>query len=166
MNFFPNDDEIEETQSEPEAEGAGDDEAIEEQAAADAMTDEGAPEAEEDADGAEADEDAPESGARLILKRSGQETDIAFAFSPPATIGRFDPEVGPIDVDLGRVEEGSSVSRKHARIVLEDDVYKIQDLGSSNGTYILRDDFEKIEEAELKDGDEISLGNARFVFRV
>lgn len=106
------------------------------------------------------------TGTRLVLKRSGQETDIVFAFSPPATIGRFDPTVGPVDVDLGTVEEGSYVSRKHARIVQEDDTYKIQDLGSSNGTYILRDDFEKVEEAELKDGDEISLGNARFVFHV
>jgi pSer/pThr/pTyr-binding forkhead associated (FHA) protein len=106
------------------------------------------------------------TGTRLVLKRSGHETDIVFAFSPPATIGRFDPTVGPVDVDLGTVEEGSYVSRKHARIVQEDDTYRIEDLGSSNGTYILRDDFEKVEEAELKDGDEISLGNARFVFHV
>lgn len=147
MNFFPNDDEIEETQSEPEAEGAGEEEPVEEQA-----------DAEEAAD--------DEGGARLILMRSGKETDIVFGFTAPATIGRFDPSVGPIDVDLGSVEEGSSVSRSHAKIVIEDDVYKIQDMGSSNGTYILRDDFEKVEEAELKDGDEISLGNARFVFRV
>ncbi len=157
MNFFPNDDEIEETQSEPEAEGASDEEAVDEQA----TPDEGAS---EDEGGEE--ESSEVQGARLILMRAGQETDTVFGFSAPATIGRFDPEVGPIDVDLGSVEEGNSVSRTHARIVLEDDVYKIQDLGSSNGTYILRDDFEKIEEAELKDGDEISLGNARFVFRV
>ena len=111
---------------------------------------------------AEAEEAA--AGPRLVLKRSGQETDIAFPFSAPATIGRFDPSVGPIDVDLGSIEEGSYVSRKHARIVSEDGVYKISDLGSSNGTYILRDDFEKIDEAELNDGDEISFGNARFVF--
>ncbi|MCH7944506.1 MAG: FHA domain-containing protein [Armatimonadetes bacterium] len=168
MNFFPNDDEMEKVQGGPEAASPGDDAPVEEQAAADAMTDEGAPEPAEDSGGAAADEEAaaPESGARLILMRSGKETDIVFGFSPPATIGRFDPAVGPIDVDLGSVEEGSYVSRTHARIVLEDDVYKIQDLGSSNGTYILRDDFEKIEEAELHDGDEISLGNARFVFRV
>lgn len=117
-------------------------------------------------------EDAPEeeqppeaSGPRLILKRSGQETEFVFPFSPPATIGRFDPSVGPVDVDLGQIEESNYVSRKHARIVFEDDTYRIKDLGSSNGTFVLRDDFEKVEEAELNDGDEISLGNARFVFR-
>jgi pSer/pThr/pTyr-binding forkhead associated (FHA) protein len=101
---------------------------------------------------------------RLVLKRFGHETDIAFEFTAPATIGRFDPEVGPVDVDLGGIEESSFISRKHAQIVVENDVYVIKDLGSSNGTFILRDDFEKVEQAELKDGDEVSLGNARFVF--
>lgn len=112
-------------------------------------------------------EEAPTAtGPRLVLKRSGQETDIVFAFTCPATVGRFDPSVGPVDVDLGTVEEGSYVSRKHARITCEDGVYKIADLGSSNGTYVLRDDFEKVEESELVDGDEVSFGNARFVFHV
>lgn len=106
-----------------------------------------------------------DAGPRLVLKRAGAETDITFGFTPPATIGRFDPTVGPIDIDLGTVEEGSFVSRKHAKIVLVGNAYKIQDLGSSNGTFVLRDDFEKIDEAEIKDGDEIALGNARFVFR-
>ena len=106
------------------------------------------------------------TGPRLVLKRGGQETDISFSFACPATIGRFDPSVGPVDVDLGTVEEGSYVSRKHAKITCEDGVYRIADLGSSNGTYVLRDDFEKVEEAEIADGDEVSLGNARFVFHV
>ena len=39
-------------------------------------------------------------------------------------------------------------------------------MGSSNGTFILVDDFEKVEEAEITDGTEIALGNARFVFHV
>ncbi len=118
----------------------------------------------EQAETADAREEAP-VGTRLVLKRSGQETEHVFPFSAPATIGRFDPEVGPVDIDLGKIEEASFVSRKHAKIVQDGDVYKIQDLGSSNGTYVLRGDFEKVEEAEIKDGDEIALGNARFVFR-
>lgn len=128
--------------------------------------------AEEAAEPAEGSEDVQESteeaagaGTRLVLKRSGQETAFVFEFSPPATIGRFDPSVGPVDVDLGSIEESSFVSRKHARIVDEEGTFKIQDLGSSNGTYVLRDDFERVEEAEIKDGDEIAFGNARFVFR-
>lgn len=104
--------------------------------------------------------------ATLTVKRSGAETAEVFEFSPPATIGRFDPSVGPIDIDLGNLPEGAYVSRKHAKITHEDGVWKVVDLGSSNGTYALRDDFEKVDEAELSDGTEFALGNARFVFHI
>lgn len=103
---------------------------------------------------------------RLIVKRDGIETDVIFAVNPPATIGRFDPSVGPIDIDLGGIPEGAYVSRKHARITFEEGAWKIADLGSSNGTWKLGEsDFEKVEEVELRDGDEIALGNAKFIFR-
>ncbi|HRI45053.1 MAG TPA: FHA domain-containing protein [Fimbriimonadaceae bacterium] len=103
----------------------------------------------------------------LVLKRGGAETEEVFLFSPPAVIGRFDPTVGPIDVDLGSIPEGAYVSRKHARIEIRDGEWFLSDLGSSNGTFKLGEqDFESIEgEAPLADGDEIALGNARFVFR-
>lgn len=105
------------------------------------------------------------SGPRLVLKRANQETDVVFEIRPPVIVGRFDPEVGPIDVDLGPLPEGAYVSRKHARIDFEDDVYTVTDLGSSNGTFVLRGDFTKVESAPIADGDEIAFGNARFVFR-
>lgn len=117
-----------------------------------------------------ADADAPvaddPSGPRLIVKRSGAETDSVFPVSSGSIIGRFDPAVGPIDVDLGSLPEGVYVSRKHARLDCDENgVWKVVDLGSSNGTFVLRDDFERVEEAEISDGDEFALGNARFVFR-
>jgi len=101
---------------------------------------------------------------RLVVKRGGVETSDVFLFGDSAVIGRFDPAVGPIDVDLGSLPEGAYVSRKHSKISFEDGGWKIQDLGSANGTFVLRDDFERVEESELLDGDEIALGNARFVF--
>ncbi|HMS54344.1 MAG TPA: FHA domain-containing protein [Fimbriimonadaceae bacterium] len=106
------------------------------------------------------------AGPRLIVKRNGAETDESFPVNPPATIGRFDPAVGPIDVDLANIPESVYVSRKHARITQDEGLWMIEDLGSSNGTFLLRDDFERIEAAELEDGTEIALGNARFVFRI
>ena len=114
-------------------------------------------------------QEAPTSAtgpARLVVKRSGAETDTEFTITSPAVIGRFDPGVGPVDVDLGGLPEGAYVSRKHAKLEFEDGVWKIKDLGSSNGTFILRDDFERVEEAELTDGQEFALGNARFVFHL
>jgi len=104
--------------------------------------------------------------ATLTLKRGGVLTDISYEIHPPATIGRFDPSVGPIDVDLASQPEGAYVSRKHAKIVSDDGVWKVVDLGSSNGTFVLRDDFERVEEAELTNGQEFALGNARFVFQL
>jgi pSer/pThr/pTyr-binding forkhead associated (FHA) protein len=104
--------------------------------------------------------------AKLVLKRGGVLTEVEYAITSPATIGRFDPSVGPIDVDLGSQPEGAYVSRKHAKIVFDDGVWKVVDLGSSNGTFVLRDDFERVDEAELTDGQEFALGNARFVFQV
>lgn len=103
---------------------------------------------------------------KLVVKRGGAETDIAFPLSPPTIIGRFDPAVGPIDIDLAELPEGSYVSRKHAKITCDGGQWSIQDLGSSNGTFVLKDDFERVETAELADGTEVALGNARFVFHL
>ncbi|MBS1720541.1 MAG: FHA domain-containing protein [Armatimonadetes bacterium] len=103
--------------------------------------------------------------AKLTVKRGGAETDVEFHISNSAVIGRFDPSVGPIDVDLGPLPEGAYVSRRHAKISHENGVWTIADLGSSNGTFVLRDEFERIETSELADGQEIALGNARMVFR-
>ncbi|MCH7904935.1 MAG: FHA domain-containing protein [Armatimonadetes bacterium] len=159
MNQIPSDDDV-----------LKEEEAVAEETVPEEASEEDAP-GEEDGDGDQAaeetDDDAETAlGPRLILVRNGVETDISFEINPPAVIGRFDPSVGPIEVDLGQVEEGSYVSRKHAKITLEDDVYEIEDLGSSNGTFILRDDFERIEKAVIVDGDQIALGNARFNFRL
>jgi len=120
----------------------------------------------EDSAVVESPEPATTGTASITLKRSGAETSDVFAFGSPAIVGRFDPSVGPIDVDLGSLEEGVYVSRKHAKFVCEDGVWRIEDLGSSNGTFVLRSDFERVDSAELTDGDEIAFGNARFVFRI
>lgn len=107
------------------------------------------------------------ASARLIVKRSGAESDDAFDVFPPAVVGRFDPSVGPVDIDMGPLPEGVYVSRKHAILRCEDGVWTVEDLGSSNGTFVLEEgDYRRIEgRAELSDGDEIAMGNAKFVFR-
>lgn len=115
----------------------------------------------------EATEDAaPVANPRVVVVRGGAETDEVFLFTAPAVIGRFDPTVGPIDVDLGTVAEGSYVSRRHAKITEADGQYFIEDLGSSNGTWTkVNGEFARAEgPVVINDGDEVALGNARLKF--
>ncbi len=59
------------------------------------------------------------------------------------------------DLDMVLVEE--MVSRRHARILLEDQVISIEDLGSTNGTFV---NGEKIQKGVLKEGDRILIGTS------
>jgi len=59
------------------------------------------------------------------------------------------------DLDMVLVED--MVSRKHAKITTDDSVVTIQDLGSTNGTFV---NGEKVRKAELKDGDRILIGTS------
>jgi hypothetical protein len=59
------------------------------------------------------------------------------------------------DLDMVLVEE--MVSRRHARIGLRDGVVTIEDLGSTNGTFV---NGEKIERAVLREGDRVLIGTS------
>ena len=54
-----------------------------------------------------------------------------------------------------------TVSRRHAEIVHENDVYVIRDLGSLNGTFVNR---HRIETHRLDDGDELQVGKYKLTF--
>ena len=54
-----------------------------------------------------------------------------------------------------------TVSRRHAEIVRADAGYLVKDVGSLNGTYLNR---ERIEEAALRNGDELQIGKFKLVF--
>ena len=59
------------------------------------------------------------------------------------------------DLDMVLIED--MVSRKHARISLQDGTINIADLGSTNGTFV---NGEKIKAAKLKEGDRILIGTS------
>ncbi len=57
-----------------------------------------------------------------------------------------------------------AVSRDHARIIVAGDQVTIEDLGSKNGTYV---GGKRITgPTDLADGDEITIGRTRMIFRV
>src|SRR5436190_3606122 len=65
------------------------------------------------------------------------------------------------DCDL-RIPLGD-VSRKHCRLVMDGDVIRVEDLGSSNGTFR---NGERIQQTELTAGDTLQVGPVVFCVQV
>ncbi|MEB3885957.1 FHA domain-containing protein [Lyngbya sp. CCY1209] len=69
----------------------------------------------------------------------------------------------PPDVDVSGFPHAEVVSRTHADIRVEGDAYYIEDVGSSNGTYINNIPLPKGNRHRLRPGDRISLGKGDLV---
>jgi hypothetical protein len=85
-----------------------------------------------------------------------------------AYIGRWDADGGIFpDVDLDADDPEAKVSRRHARITRRGGQYFIEDLGSTNGTFVNRGRrLVPGDRLPLKDGDEIIIGKTFLQFRV
>lgn len=106
--------------------------------------------------------------ATLVIER-GSSAGKQFPLSDQdANIGRWDADGGVFpDVDLDTDDPEAKVSRRHARISLRDGQYLIEDLGSTNGTFVNRGHrLASGERHPLKDGDEIIVGKTFLRFRV
>jgi len=105
--------------------------------------------------------------AKLLLKRGGAPTGDVFSIGPNATVGRFDPESGPVDVDMANLPEAVYISRHHAEVMLRDGQWLVKDLGSRNGTFVKNESgFARVTgETPIQNGDEVAFGNARFEFQ-
>ncbi|MFN2576643.1 MAG: FHA domain-containing protein [Pyrinomonadaceae bacterium] len=88
--------------------------------------------------------------------------------SQESQIGRWDADGGVFpDVDLDSDDPEAKVSRRHARISVRDGNYLIEDLGSTNGTFVNRGRrLAPGDRCPLKDGDEIIVGKTFLRFRV
>jgi len=85
-----------------------------------------------------------------------------------SNIGRWDADNGIFpDVDLDAYDPDAKVSRRHARIIRREGKYLIEDLGSTNGTFINRGRrlLPGVPQ-ELKEGDEIIVGKTFLRFRI
>lgn len=85
-----------------------------------------------------------------------------------SVIGRWDADNGIFpDVDLDAHDADAKVSRRHARIVRNNGSYSIEDLGSTNGTYVNRGRRLLPGNPQLlHDGDEVIVGKTFLRFQV
>jgi hypothetical protein len=89
----------------------------------------------------------------LVEHAAGHESGIAYDLAEAVTLGRGDVEV--------RLEDPFASSR-HARISREGHVVVIEDLGSTNGTYL--NDSPLSGPQPLHDGDRIRIGDSEFQY--
>jgi hypothetical protein len=91
---------------------------------------------------------------RLLVENApGHETGIAYDLTEGATLGRGDVEI--------RLEDPFA-SAHHARISREGPVVVIEDLGSTNGTYLNEQPLSGPQ--PLHDGDRIRIGDSEFSY--
>jgi len=83
-------------------------------------------------------------------------------------IGRWDADGGIFpDVDLDSDDPEAKVSRRHARITRRGEKYYIEDLGSTNGTFVNRGRrLLPGDRQPLRDGDEVIVGKTFLKFQV
>ncbi|MDY7020387.1 MAG: FHA domain-containing protein, partial [Cyanobacteriota bacterium] len=87
---------------------------------------------------------------------------------PVIHIGKPNDRVPP-DLDVSGFPSSEVVSRTHADIRVEGDSYYIEDVGSSNGTYINNIPLTQGNRHRLRPGDRISLGKGdliSFIFQL
>src|SRR5579875_439641 len=91
---------------------------------------------------------------RLLVERAaGHESGVAYDLSEPVTLGR-----GNVEIHL----EDPFASTHHARITPEGSIVVIEDLGSTNGTYL--NDTPLSGPQPLHDGDRIRIGDSEFSY--
>jgi len=93
-------------------------------------------------------------GTALLVVLRGPNTGARFLLDDDEVMSGRHPDS---DIFLDDV----TVSRKHAVFRRSDGVFRVQDVGSLNGTYVNRS---LVDEAVLSTGDEVQIGKFRLVF--
>jgi CRP-like cAMP-binding protein len=104
------------------------------------------------------------SGARFEVE--GEATLFAIP-SDETLIGRFDPVTEQMpDIDLTQVDLKRSVSRRHARLVRTSEGFALtEEVGALNGTFVNGAKLLTGRAHPVQDGDRVSIGMVKLVFR-
>ncbi|OAI48390.1 hypothetical protein AYO44_07085 [Planctomycetaceae bacterium SCGC AG-212-F19] len=109
---------------------------------------------------------SPIAVAKLVVVR-GLKTAVEYpVYEGQNFIGRFDEK--PVDIDITEQEDSEKprASRQHACIAWETTGLTIEDLSSSNGTFVNRVRVSPGEKKALRNGDYIQTGNVLFQIKV
>jgi pSer/pThr/pTyr-binding forkhead associated (FHA) protein len=92
---------------------------------------------------------------RLLVERApGHQSGTSYDISSGATLGR-----GDVEIQL----EDPFASTQHARIARQGHVFVIEDLGSTNGTYLNEEPLDGPQ--PLRPGDRIRIGDCEFSYQ-
>jgi len=106
--------------------------------------------------------------ARLVIERGKSVGKQFLLSSAESNIGRWDADGGIFpDIDLDSDDPEATLSRRHARITFNEGKYLLEDLGSTNGTFVNRGKrLSPGTRQPLNDGDEIIVGKTFLRFQV
>ncbi|NEN88397.1 MAG: FHA domain-containing protein [Okeania sp. SIO3H1] len=109
--------------------------------------------------------------AKLIPKQVGSPVPEFIIDSNNALIGKFDTNIGPVEIDLDGFYGDETVSSTHAEIYFENNQWQIKDMGSTHGIYIkptgkTRFGYRMNKPEILNSGDEIAIGKIRLLFLI
>ena len=99
----------------------------------------------------------PYSGPRLLLNSTGS----IFRLGDVAIVGRED---ATLQIDLEGYPEGKYVSHRHAQITKIKEQYYVEDLGSSNHTWVNQIKLAQGQAEPLKEGDVVRFGKIELTF--
>ena len=105
-------------------------------------------------------------GPHLVVVESGAE--IPLPAKAEILLGREDPVSGifpEVDMTPHGGEEGG-ISRRHARIIVDGGLYYVEDLDSTNYTFVNKQKLVPKTPQVVSDGDEIRLGRVNLIFKM
>jgi len=104
----------------------------------------------------------------LVIERGKSVGKQFLLSSAESNIGRWDADGGIFpDIDLDSDDPEATLSRRHARITFNEGKYLLEDLGSTNGTFVNRGKrLSPGTRQPLNDGDEIIVGKTFLRFQV
>jgi pSer/pThr/pTyr-binding forkhead associated (FHA) protein len=100
---------------------------------------------------------APYVGPRLVLNSTGS----IFKLGDAAVIGREDAS---LQIDFDGYPDGKYVSHRHAQIVKMNGKYYLEDLGSSNHTFVNDLKLAEGQAEPLQEGDTVRFGKIELTF--